>query len=42
VLIDSAGQLATVSSSRRSKTNIQTMDKASEAILGFKAGDLSL
>ena len=36
VLIDSAGQLGTMSSSRRFKTDIQTMDKASEAILALK------
>ena len=36
VVIDSAGQLGTVSSSRRFKTGIQPMDKASEAILALK------
>jgi len=36
VLIDSAGQLGTVSSSRRYKTDIETMDKASKAILSLK------
>jgi trimeric autotransporter adhesin len=36
VLIDSAGQLGTMSSSRRYKTDIKPMDKASEAILALK------
>jgi hypothetical protein len=36
VLIDSAGQLGTVSSSRRYKTEINPMDKASESILALK------
>ena len=36
VLIDSAGQLGTSSSSRRFKKEIKPMDKASEAILGLK------
>jgi trimeric autotransporter adhesin len=36
VLIDSDGQLGTVSSSRRFKREIKPMDKASEAILGLK------
>jgi hypothetical protein len=36
VLIDSAGQLGTASSSRRFKTDIQPMDKASESILALK------
>jgi hypothetical protein len=36
VLIDSAGQLGTVSSSRRYKTDIQSMDNASESIFGLK------
>jgi hypothetical protein len=36
VLIDSAGQLSTQSSSRRYKTDIKPMDKASEAILALK------
>ena len=36
VLIDSAGQLGTMSSSRRFKHEIKPMDKASEAILAFK------
>jgi Chaperone of endosialidase len=36
VLIDSAGQLGTLSSSRRFKKEIKPMDKASEAILGLK------
>jgi hypothetical protein len=36
VLIDSAGQLGTISSSRRFKKEIQSMDKASEAILALK------
>jgi hypothetical protein len=36
VLIDSAGQLGTASSSRRFKNEIKPMDKASEAILGLK------
>src|SRR4029450_11450205 len=36
VLIDSAGQLGTVSSSRRYKKEIKPMEKASEAILALK------
>jgi hypothetical protein len=36
VLIDSAGQLGTMSSSRRFKKDIQSMDKTSEVILGLK------
>jgi uncharacterized coiled-coil protein SlyX len=36
VVIDSAGQLGTVSSSRRFKTEIKPMDKTSEAILTLK------
>jgi hypothetical protein len=36
VLIDSAGQLGTTSSSRRFKHEIKPMDQASEAILGLK------
>jgi Chaperone of endosialidase len=36
VVIDSAGQLGTASSSRRYKTDIKTMDKASESILALK------
>jgi len=36
VLIDSAGQLGTASSSRRFKREVKPMDKASEAILGLK------
>jgi hypothetical protein len=36
VLIDSAGQLGTTSSSRRYKTEIQPLDKASESILALK------
>ena len=36
VLIDSAGQLGTMSSSRRFKKEIKPMDKASEAILDLK------
>ena len=36
VLIDSTGKLGTMSSSRRFKTGIETMDKASEAILALK------
>jgi Chaperone of endosialidase len=36
VLIDSAGQLGTMSSSRRFKKEIKPMDKASEAILALK------
>jgi len=36
VLIDSAGQLGTISSSQRFKKGIKPMDKASEAILGLK------
>ncbi|MFL6552194.1 MAG: tail fiber domain-containing protein [Chthoniobacterales bacterium] len=35
VLIDSAGQLGTMSSSRRFKTNIEAMDGVSEAILAL-------
>jgi hypothetical protein len=35
-MIDSAGQLGTVSSSRRYKTDIKPMDKASESILALK------
>jgi hypothetical protein len=36
VLIDSAGQLGTISSSRRFKNEIKAMDKASESILALK------
>jgi Chaperone of endosialidase len=36
VLIDSAGQLGTASSSRRYKTDIKAIDKASESILALK------
>jgi hypothetical protein len=36
VLIDSVGQLGTVSSSRRFKKEIKSMDKSSEAILSLK------
>ena len=36
VLIDSDGQLGTLSSSRRFKKEVRPMDKASEAILGLK------
>ena len=36
VLIDSAGQLGTMSSSKRFKKQIKPMDRASEAILAFK------
>jgi hypothetical protein len=36
VLIDSAGQLGTASSSRRYKTDIKPMDKASNSILALK------
>jgi hypothetical protein len=36
VLIDSAGQLGTASSSRRFKKEVKPMDKASEAILSLK------
>jgi hypothetical protein len=36
VLIDTFGQLGTLSSSRRFKKEIKAMDKASEAILAFK------
>jgi hypothetical protein len=36
VVIDSAGQLGTVSSSRRFKDEIKPMDNSSEAILGLK------
>lgn len=36
VVIDSAGQLGTINSSRRFKHNIKPMDGASESILAFK------
>jgi Chaperone of endosialidase len=36
VVIDSAGQLGTISSSARFKNEIKPMDKASEATLGLK------
>jgi hypothetical protein len=36
VMIDSAGQLGTTNSSRRYKTEIKPMDKASESILALK------
>jgi len=36
VVVDSAGQLGTMSSSRRFKNEIKPMDKASEAILALK------
>ena len=36
MLIGSAGQLGTTSSSRRFKKEIKAMDKGSEAILAFK------
>ena len=36
VLIDSAGQLGTLSSSRRYKTDIEPIDKSSESILSLK------
>jgi hypothetical protein len=36
VVIDSAGQLGTVSSSRRFKDDVRPMDNSSEAILGLK------
>src|SRR5262245_20124243 len=36
VLVDSAGQLGTVSSSRRFKKDIKPMDKTSEAVLSLK------
>jgi hypothetical protein len=36
VLIDSDGQLGTMSSSRRFKTDVKPIDKASESILGLK------
>ncbi len=36
VLIDSAGQLGTVSSSRRYKTEINPIEKASESILALQ------
>ena len=36
VIIDSAGQLGTVSSSRRFKKEIKPMDQTSEAILALK------
>src|SRR5207248_1415407 len=36
VVIDSAGQLGTISSSRRFKNEIKPMEKSSEAILGLK------
>src|SRR6266536_2307565 len=37
VVIDSAGQLGTICSSRRFKDEIKPMDNSSEAILGLKA-----
>src|SRR5262249_29169697 len=37
VVIDSAGQLGTMSSSRRFKNKIKLMDKASETILALKS-----
>ena len=42
VQIDSAGQLGTMSSSRRFKNAIKPMDSASEAILTLTASDISL
>jgi hypothetical protein len=36
IVIDSAGQLGTMSSSRRFKKEIKPMDKASEVILALK------
>ena len=36
MVIDSAGQLGTVSSSRQYKTDIKQIDKASECILALK------
>jgi hypothetical protein len=42
VFIDPDGQLGTASSSRRYKTDIQKMDKASQTILRLKTRDLSL
>jgi len=36
VLIDTAGQLGTISSSRRFKAEIKAMDKASDALLALK------
>ena len=42
VVIDSAGQLGTMSSSRRFKHEIKPMDKASEAILALKPVTFSL
>jgi hypothetical protein len=42
VLVDSAGQLGTGSSSQRYKKEINPMKKASESIHGCKAGDVSL
>jgi len=42
VVIDSADQLGTVSSSRRFKKEIKLMDSASEAILALKTSDVSL
>jgi len=36
VVIDSSGQLGTISSSRRFKHDVESMDKASEAILALK------
>ena len=41
VVIDSASQLGTVSSSKRFKKEIKPMDNASEAVLGTEAGDVS-
>ena len=42
MVIDSAGQLGTMSSSKRFKKEIKAMDKASEAILALKPVTLSL
>ena len=42
VMIDSDGQLGTMSSSRRFKHEIKPMDKGSEVILELKPGDFSL
>ena len=42
VVVDSHGQLGTMSSSRRFKNEIKPMDKASEATLRAQAGQLPL
>jgi hypothetical protein len=42
VIVGTNGQLGTVTSSERFKEAIKPMDKASEAILALKTGDLPL